>query len=72
MIRNAFLDRRKFLKWGALGGVVVAAGCSGGDGNPTEVTTPPVAGKGNRMMLKKQEDVAKAALEAPKNKRRAR
>jgi hypothetical protein len=72
MMRNAFLDRRMFLQWGALGGVIVAAGCSGGDGNPSEVTTPPVAGKGNRMLLKKQEEAGKAAIEAAKTKRRGR
>jgi hypothetical protein len=72
MMRNAFSGRRKFLQWGALGGVIVAAGCSGGDGNPSEVTTPPVAGKGNRMLLKKTEEVGKAAAEASKAKRKKR
>jgi hypothetical protein len=71
MMRNAFLDRRKFLQWGALGGVLVAAGCSGGSGNPSEVTTPPVAGKGNRMLLQKAEEAGKAAAEA-KGKRKMR
>jgi hypothetical protein len=72
MMRNAFLDRRKFLRWSALGGVLVATGCSGGDGNPSEVTTPPVVGKGNRMLLKKSEEVGKAAEEASKAKRKSR
>jgi len=72
MIRNSFLDRRKLLQWGAIGGVLAAAGCSGGSGDPSEVTTPPVAGKGNRMLLKKTEEVGKAAEDASKNKRKKR
>jgi hypothetical protein len=72
MLRNAFLDRRKFLQWGALGGVLGAAGCSGGGDNPSEVTTPPVAGKGNRMLLKKSEEVGKAAADAAAAKRKKR
>jgi hypothetical protein len=71
MMRNAILDRRRFLQWGALGGMMVAAGCSGGDG-ASEVKTPPVAGKGNRMLLQKAEEVAKSAPAPGKGKRKMR
>jgi hypothetical protein len=60
MMGNVFIERRKFLQWGALGGVLVAAGCSGGGAEPTEVTTPPVVG-GNRKLLQKGVDAAEAA-----------
>jgi hypothetical protein len=44
------IDRRKFLRLVALGGVLIAGGCGGdGDGKQT-VTTPPVEG-GNRKRL---------------------
>jgi hypothetical protein len=69
MMSNSFLDRRKFLRWGAVGGVFAVAGCSGGDRNPSEVTTPPVAG-GNRALLKKNADAAKAASEAAAKRKR--
>jgi len=42
------IDRRQFLRLGALGGVLVAGGC-GGDETQT-VTTPSVKG-GNRQKL---------------------
>jgi hypothetical protein len=71
MTRNAFLDRRRFLQWGALGGVLGAAGCSGGDGSSQEVTTPPVGG-GNRTVLQKNADAGKAAAETSKSKRKKR
>ena len=61
MMRNAFIDRRKFLQWGALGGVLVAAGCTGGDGTPQAVTTPPVEG-GNRKNLDKIKEKADSKL----------
>jgi hypothetical protein len=64
MIRNAFIDRRKFLQWGALGGVLAVAGCSGDD-KPQEVTTPPVGG--GRKMLQKNAEAAEAAKANPKN-----
>jgi hypothetical protein len=68
MMRSAFIDRRKFLQWGALGGVLVAAGCTGGDGTPQAVTTPPVDG-GNRKLLKKIADTAESNPKAkPKKK----
>ena len=67
MTGNMFIDRRKFLQWGTLGGVLVAAGCTGGDGTPQEVTTPPVAG-GNRKLLEKNADVAEAARAKGKKK----
>jgi hypothetical protein len=60
MMRSAFIDRRKFLQWGAVGGVLVAAGCSGGDGTPQAATTPPVGG-GNRKLLEKNAAVAETA-----------
>jgi hypothetical protein len=71
MMRIAFPDRRKFLQWGALGGLLVAAGCSGGSGSPSEVTTPPVGG-GNRALLKKNEEGAKATVEKAKSRRKIR
>jgi hypothetical protein len=43
------IDRRKFLGLGALGCVLGAGGCGGGDAVQT-VTTPPVKG-GNRAFL---------------------
>jgi hypothetical protein len=50
--------------------MIVATGCSGGNG-ASKVETPPVAGKGNRMLLQKSEEVGKAAAEAkPKRKMR--
>jgi len=52
--------------------VLAAAGCSGGGDNPSEVTTPPVAGKGNRMLIKKNEEVGKAATDAATAKRKKR
>jgi hypothetical protein len=57
MMANAFIDRRRFLGWGALGGVLLAAGCSEGGGAPQTVTTPPVEG-GNRRILQKTLDTA--------------
>jgi hypothetical protein len=49
----------------------VAAGCSGGDGT-SKVETPPVAGKGNRMLLQKAEEVGKNAPPPGKAKRKMR
>jgi hypothetical protein len=60
------IDRRKFLRLGALGGAVVAGGCGGGDGVQT-VTTPPVKG-GNRAFLDDMK--TKAALPKTKTKKR--
>jgi hypothetical protein len=60
MIGNAFIDRRKFLQLGALGGVLVAAGC-GGDDSPQAVTTPPVEG-GNRKFLEKIKETADSKI----------
>jgi hypothetical protein len=66
MMANAFIDRRKFLQWGALGGVLVAAGCSGGGAEPAQgVTTPPVEG-GNRKLLQKNKEVGEAAARKKK------
>jgi hypothetical protein len=59
MVGNAFIDRRKFLQWSALGGALAAAGCSGGDGEPQNVATPPVEG-GNRKILEKNAAVGQA------------
>jgi hypothetical protein len=59
MLGNSLIGRRQFLQWGALGGMLVAAGCSGGDGAPQEVATPPVEG-GNRMILKKNAEAGEA------------
>jgi hypothetical protein len=57
------LDRRKFLEWGALGGVLLAAGCSGRGGEPQNVTAPPAEG-GNRMLLKKTADATQDRVAA--------
>ena len=53
------MDRRRFLRWGALGGMLLVAGCSQSSGTPQEVTTPAVEG-GNRKILKKTMDTAPA------------
>jgi hypothetical protein len=50
MIERSALERRQFLRVGALGVVLAAGGC-GSDGNPEQVTTPPVTG-GNRNRMK--------------------
>jgi len=58
------IDRRKFLRLGALGGALVAGGCGGGDGDGVKtVTTPPVKG-GNRAFL----DNLKTKAELPSTK----
>jgi len=54
MMGNAFIDRRKFLGWGALGGVFLVAGCSDG-GTPEKVETPPAEGGNRKIALKKAE-----------------
>jgi hypothetical protein len=56
-MRNALIVRRQFLQWGAFGGVFIAAGCSGEDGKPQVVATPPVE-RGSRMLIKKNADAA--------------
>lgn len=42
--RLSFVDRRGFLRFGAVAGLLVAAGCDGGGGEPAPVTTPPLKG----------------------------
>jgi hypothetical protein len=67
MIERSLIHRRKFLRWGALSGVLVAAGCSNGEGKPQEVTAPPVGG-GNRKLLQRNTEAADAALSKVKKK----
>jgi hypothetical protein len=59
MIESCSIDRRKFLRVGALATVLVTGGC-GEDGGPQQATTPPVAG-GNRKRLKALEEKAEEA-----------
>ncbi len=54
MMENAFINRRKFLGSGALGGVFLVAGCSDGS-TPEKVETAPVEGGNRRLSLKKGE-----------------
>lgn len=56
----ASIDRRQFLRLGALGGVLVAGGCGGGGDEAKPVTTPP-APTGNRALLKKNADARDTA-----------
>ena len=49
MIESFSLDRRKFLRLGAVGAVLVAGGC-GGDDRPQAVTTPPVEGGARKRL----------------------
>jgi hypothetical protein len=53
MIRNASIDRRKFLGLGALGGVLVMAGCSDEGSATAKVETTPVEGGNRKVALKK-------------------
>jgi len=56
MMGNVFIDRRRFVSWGALAGVLLLAGCSDGSAPPEQVTAPP-AEKGNRNLIKKKAEV---------------
>jgi len=58
------LDRRGFLRLGALAGVLGAMGCDGGD-QPEKPTSPP-AEKGNRSRL----DMLKGVEEAASKKKK--
>ena len=65
MIESVSLVRRKFLRSGALGAVLVAGGCSD-EGGTKAVTTPPVE-NGNRNRLKSLAE--KAAEKTAKKKK---
>ncbi len=67
--RFSEIDRRHFLGFGALAGVLFAAGCENGGGEPTQVTTPPTVEGGARKRLEKLEEKGAAAAEKnPKKK----
>jgi hypothetical protein len=66
MIEFASIDRRKFLRLGAVLVPLVAAGCDGGVGGAEKITTPPAEG-GNRKRLEGR--AADAALKTPSKKK---
>jgi hypothetical protein len=66
MIEFASIDRRKFLRLGAVLVPLVAAGCDGGDGSGEKITTPPAPG-GNRKRLENR--AAEAAPPTGKKKK---
>jgi hypothetical protein len=64
---NSMIDRRGFLRFGALAGALCATGCDGGS-EPTKVTTPPTP-TGNRKRLEMLEAKgAEATAKAAKKK----
>jgi hypothetical protein len=62
----ASIDRRRFLRLGALGGVLFAGGCGGGGDEATPVTTPPTP-TGNRALLKKNAEAGRGAATQKKS-----
>ena len=63
--RLSAIDRRGFLRLGALAGVFCAAGCDNG-GQPNQIATPPTQSTGTRKRLKMIED---KAAEGPAKKK---